>query len=59
MHKKVILKKELEKEITSTRFSDGDLTTLLINGPVMSKEEFEEYKSTHRYLGEWTKKLFA
>ena len=59
MNKKVMLKNELEKEISTLKLVDVDLTTMLLSGPVMSKSEYEDFKVTHRYIGEWTKKLFA
>jgi hypothetical protein len=59
MHKKVILKNELEKEITGMDAAEADLTNILINGPVMSKSDYEYYKSTQKHMGEWTKNLFA
>ena len=59
MHKKVMLKNELEKEITGIKLADVDLTNMLLNGPVMSKSEYENFQSTRKYIGEWTKNLFA
>ena len=59
MQKQILLKNELEKEIANPRIVDGELTTILLNGPVMSKSDYEDYKLTHNYIGEWTKKLFV
>jgi hypothetical protein len=59
IHKKVILKNELEKEITVIGLADADLTTMLLTGPVMSKSEYEDFKSTQKHIGEWTKNVFA
>ena len=59
MHKKVILKNELEKEMTVIGSTDADLTKMLLTGPVMSKSEYEDFKSTQKHIGEWTKNVFA
>lgn len=59
IQKKVFLKNELEKEIAGIGLSNADLTTTLLNGPVMSKSEYENFKTTQKNIGEWTKNVFA
>ena len=57
MNTKVMLRNELEKEISTPGLVDVDLTNILINGPVMSIKEYEKYQVVHKYIGEWTWKL--
>jgi len=57
--KQQILKSALEKEIENTKNQDADLSIILMNGPVMSKEEYENFKFSQQQLEAWTKTLFA
>lgn len=56
---KVFLKNEIEKELSEIQPQDADLTKLLLEGPVMSDNEYEAYKSNHKVFSKWTEKLFA
>ena len=58
---KLRIKKELEKN--SDQLSEGpdnsDLKELLLSGPVMSKEEEQNFKNFNENFDRWTKSLFA
>ena len=58
---KLIIKKELDKEVIVDRANiyTGNLTELLLRGPVMSKEEEVNFKNFNKEFDQWTKTLFA
>jgi hypothetical protein len=59
VEKKLILKKEIDQELSELQPSDDELTKLLLEGPVMSNSENEDFKANRKVFSKWTEKLFA
>jgi hypothetical protein len=59
VEKKLILKKEIDQELSELQPSDDELTKLLLEGPVMSNSENENFKANRIVFSKWTEKLFA
>lgn len=59
-HEKIlILRNEIEKELSHSAPDNDDLTNLLLQGPIMGKLEFNNFKANQKDLSKWTKALFA
>jgi len=61
---KVKLKEILQKETESKRKSQSDTEVekfrkLLLKGPVMSKEQYENYNQMRKNFKQWSEKLYA
>lgn len=58
---KLRIKKELEKDSAQVpdKHDNSDLKELLLSGPVMSKEEENNFKNFNENFDRWTKSLFA
>ncbi len=54
---KIQLLKEVEKETVNNK--TDDFTELLLNGPVITEEEEENFKRINEEFDKWTKSLFA
>jgi hypothetical protein len=56
--KREILKEALDKKPTSVRKKGAasDLSTLLLNGPVMSDKQYKAYKQNRKKFQIWRKK---
>ncbi len=55
--KRAILKKELNKK--EVRYKEGELTDfqkMLLNGPVMSDEQYKNYKDVRKHFNKWRTK---
>jgi hypothetical protein len=59
VEKKLILKKEIDQELSELQPSDDELTKLLLEGPVMSNSENEDFKANRKVFSKWTERLFA
>lgn len=59
VEKKLMLKKEIDQELSELQPSDDELTKLLLEGPVMSNSENEDFKANRKVFSKWTEKLFA
>jgi|AntAceMinimDraft_16_1070373.scaffolds.fasta_scaffold17651_3 hypothetical protein len=58
---KLLLKNEIDKEIKSKSkiVNKNEITDLLLYGPVMSDEEYKNYRSFRKDFNKWTKKIFV
>lgn len=56
---KIRLKKEMDKELTDNLIVEqtNDLTEFLLNGPVMTKDEEQNFKKFNKEFDKWTKTL--
>ncbi len=59
VEKRLILKKEIDQDLSELQPSDDELTKLLLEGPVMSNYENEDFKANRKVFSKWTEKLFA
>jgi hypothetical protein len=59
---KELLIRDTEKENNQNANTALELDAfkkLLLNGPVMSKEQYDNYKQIHKSFDQWAEKLFA
>ena len=55
---KLILKTQLDRELKSEeKQSNSALKQILLNGPVMTAEGYDNYKNLRKQFNKWTKKL--
>ncbi len=56
----LMIKNQLEKELVSKiKKSNQSLRDLLLAGPVMTREGYQNYKDMRKHFSKWTKKLSA
>ena len=58
---KLKIKKEVDKELSGNLLieKDNELTELLLSGPVMTKDEEQNFKKFNKEFDKWTKSLSA
>lgn len=57
---KLVLKKQLDKDLSiKSKESTISLKELLLSGPVMTKEGYNDYKALKKQFNKWSKKLSA
>jgi hypothetical protein len=57
---KLVIKKQLDKELVSkSKDSSISLRELLLSGPIMSKDGYDDYKALKKQFNKRTKKLSA
>ena len=57
-NEKLVVKSQLDKELTSKSGTTHlNLKQLLLSGPVMTDEEYEDYKNLRMQFKKWTQKL--
>jgi len=55
---KLMIKNQLDKELTiKTKEDELTLKQLLLSGPVMTKEGYNDYKALKKQFNTWAKKL--
>lgn len=54
---KLLIKKQIDSSIDLPKQVDEDsLQQLLLSGPIMTDEEYEDFNSLRKQFGEWAKK---
>ena len=57
-NEKVLIKKELDKNLTNDSLQEKeDILKVLLNGPTMTKEAYDNHKSLKKEFQKWAKKL--
>lgn len=57
-NEKLVVKSQLDKDLTSKiSASDLNLKQLLLSGPVMTEEGYDDYMNLRLQFKKWTKKL--
>ncbi len=56
---KELLLKETDSQYSKTLNETENFRKLLLNGPVMSKEQYENYKQLRKNFKQWSEKLYA
>ncbi|HAN77627.1 MAG TPA: hypothetical protein DCQ31_07555 [Bacteroidales bacterium] len=56
---KELLLKETEKTQNSEIMENDSFRKLLLNGPVMSKTQYQNYKQLRKSFEQWSERLFA
>lgn len=55
---KLAIKNQLDKDLTyKSKDANYTLTQLLLSGPVMTKDGYNNYKTLNKQFNKWTKKL--
>lgn len=57
-NEKILIKTQLDKNLIEPKIQENeDLHSLLVNGPIMKSEDYNNYKSLKKEFNKWAKKL--